>query len=221
MKLFTKLLDAIASVIFCKRFMSWKQAVKRPIQIPHTMNMEIDPTSKVFIDGKLKPYMIKLGFIGAPYISANQPFIHLGKNSVLHFKGDGIMGNGICIYIEDNAEMIVGNNFYCNCNCTFRCSKNQKIKVADDVLFGWNIMLNTTDGHEIEIDGVVHENNADIEIGYHTWVASDTIISKGVSIPDECIVAQRSLVNKSFTMSNSLIAGIPAKVVRSNVKRND
>lgn len=216
-----KFLNAIASIRFCMRFMPFKQAIKRPIQIPYNMRVDIHPNARIEIEGELFPYMIKLGFIGAPYINHNLSILHLGENSILRFVGGGIFGNGVCIWLDDNAEMIVGKDFYCNANCTFRCSENQKITIADKVLLGWNIMLNTTDGHVIEVDGVTHRNSGDITIGYHTWVASDTIICKGVCIAEECIIAQRSLVNKNFSIPHKLIGGIPAKEIRGDVKRND
>ncbi|HEY9752233.1 MAG TPA: hypothetical protein V6C46_04750, partial [Coleofasciculaceae cyanobacterium] len=49
------------------------------------------------------------------------------------------------------------------------------------------------------------------------WIASHVSILKGVSIPDNSIVATRSVVTKSFNMQNTLIGGVPAKVLKNNI----
>jgi acetyltransferase-like isoleucine patch superfamily enzyme len=40
---------------------------------------------------------------------------------------------------------------------------------------------------------------------------------KGAEIPDDCIVAAGSIVTRSFEGSHQIIAGIPAKVVKTEV----
>ena len=43
-----------------------------------------------------------------------------------------------------------------------------------------------------------------------------SMVVKGAHIPDNCGVAPYSFVNKQFSKKNSLIAGIPAKVIKED-----
>lgn len=219
MNIVERLLNAIASVQFCLHFFPLKDALKRPIQIHHKLQFDIKSGAKIIIDTPLQSNLIKIGIDNTLYIQAKNSIIHLESDSVLHFSANAIFSKGICLWLEKGAKMNIGTNFFCNNNCTFRCTN--QITLHDNVLFGWNIMLNTTDGHIVEIDGKTNKTSGFIEIGYHTWVASNTNISKNVNISRECVVAQCSLVNKSFHTSHCLIAGIPAKIVRKNLNRLD
>ena len=42
-------------------------------------------------------------------------------------------------------------------------------------------------------------------------------VFKGAYVPDGCVVAAHSLVSKDFDEMNSLIGGIPAKVIRRDI----
>lgn len=51
-----------------------------------------------------------------------------------------------------------------------------------------------------------------VEIGNNVYVGPKSIISKGVRIGSNCVVAAGSFVNKSFE-NNSIIGGVPAKKI--------
>lgn len=71
-----------------------------------------------------------------------------------------------------------------------------------------------------DIDSGVRINpSADIVVGRHVWIAQGALILKGSVIPDDSIVAARSLVTSSLRSdeSNCLIAGAPARVIGTRV----
>ncbi len=55
-----------------------------------------------------------------------------------------------------------------------------------------------------------------IEIGDRVWFGNRTTILKGVKIDDDCIVATGAIVTRNVP-ANSIVAGIPAKVVKSDI----
>lgn len=69
--------------------------------------------------------------------------------------------------------------------------------------------------------GSVKKYSQPISIGNSCWICNSTTIAAGSTIPDFTIVASNSLVNRD--MSNippeSLIGGIPAKFLRSGLRR--
>ena len=220
MNIFEKVLTLVSSFKFCLKVMPLRDALVVPCQIPWNMRLIIGHGAKVTILAEKKHrYMVKLGFIGAKLLPPPRPQIIMRENSKIEFKGNAIFGDGISICIEENVTLKVGEDFYCNSNCLFRCADN--VTLDDKVLFGWNVSLNTSDGHLITIDDVTKPNHGPIHIGKHTWIASNATLCKSVTIGNDCIVAQQSLVNHSFEGNNLLIGGIPAKALRKNVKRID
>lgn len=53
-----------------------------------------------------------------------------------------------------------------------------------------------------------------IKIGNNVWVGANSTILPGVEIGDDCVVGAGSVVTKSFSESNLIIAGNPAKIIK-------
>lgn len=109
----------------------------------------------------------------------------------------------------------IGENTYINKNCYLR--SNKSIIIGDECTLGWNNTLNTCDGHPFYTAGVKSKEDGDIIIGKHCWITTNCIIGKNVTIPENNVVAQKSLVTTSFKEKNCLIGGVPAKCIKSNV----
>ena len=60
---------------------------------------------------------------------------------------------------------------------------------------------------------------APIVIGDHVWIGMNVIVLKGVTIGEGSIVAAGSVVNKDVP-PHCLVAGVPAKVVKTDVTWN-
>jgi len=55
-----------------------------------------------------------------------------------------------------------------------------------------------------------------IKIGNHVWVGKGCAILKGVTIGDGAIVGAHSVVTKDIP-PRTLVAGVPAKIIKENV----
>lgn len=53
-----------------------------------------------------------------------------------------------------------------------------------------------------------------VEVGSNCWIGSKVTILDGVKIGDNCVIAAGSVVTKNFP-KNSLIGGVPAKILKS------
>lgn len=111
----------------------------------------------------------------------------------------------------------LGNNFSCN-GAEFRLWENKNIYIGNDVMFSWNIKLFTSDGHTIfnNSDDVINPPD-DIVINDHVWIGFDVKILKGSFINKNCVVGASSLISKKYAIENSVLSGIPAKILHTNI----
>jgi acetyltransferase-like isoleucine patch superfamily enzyme len=61
---------------------------------------------------------------------------------------------------------------------------------------------------------------ADVHIGKNCFIAVGATIMPGVTIGDECIVGAGAVVTKDVP-SNCIVAGNPAKIIRTGITMND
>lgn len=142
-----------------------------------------------------------------------------GKNQVLKID-DGvnlnrvnieIRGNNNKIHIDKNT--IIGKNVYISAKESY-----VNVLIGKDCMFSRNIDILTSDGHSILKNNKRINLAQDIIIGDKVWIADEVTILKGSTIKNGCIIGTKSLVNKKFNEKNSLIAGVPAKVLKSDVE---
>ena len=93
---------------------------------------------------------------------------------------------------------------------------NERITVGNDCQIGDLVAIYDCDFHEI--NPATRNRSAGptgpVSIGNNVWLGSRVMVLKGVSIGDNSVVAAMSVVTKSIP-ANCVVAGIPAKVIRS------
>lgn len=94
-------------------------------------------------------------------------------------------------------------------------AKGGKITMGDCGLA--DTVIYNTDYHPIyNFDGQVINENRDVVIEDNVWVGRRTVILKGVTLGNGCILGFGSVVSKSIP-PHCIAAGMPAKVVKENV----
>ncbi|SKB63892.1 transferase hexapeptide (six repeat-containing protein) [Lachnospiraceae bacterium] len=165
--------------------------------------------------------MLQIGHdrIAKGLIGSKKSKINLEHNGKLIFKGPADLSQGISIYCHDNATLTIGRGIYTNGYCTIYSRK--KVTIGNDNMWGWNVLLMDSDGHPIfDTDNKIINEPREINIGNNVWLASDSSIMKGVSIPDGCIVGKGSTVTGIYSEKNAILAGCPAKIIKRNITWN-
>jgi acetyltransferase-like isoleucine patch superfamily enzyme len=151
------------------------------------------------------------------HIGGNAPaVINLGINSILEIGGDFIIGNGVKLAVNDEAFLSFGGKDIesgsgITADSIIMCHK--KIKIGKDFLCAWGVFITDSDWHSIGSQN----HQSDVIIGNHVWIANNSSVLKGSIIGDNSIIASQSkVINKSYP-PNSMLAGSPAKVVKSDV----
>jgi acetyltransferase-like isoleucine patch superfamily enzyme len=138
--------------------------------------------------------------------------IRLDKNATLKVDGVFSLYYDCDIIGFENSIIELGSGFL-NSNVKIRC-KN-KISIGRNVAISHDVTIMDSDAHEISYEG--YQMTKPISIGNNVWIGSRALIMKGVAIGDGAIVAAGSIVTKDVP-PNSMVAGIPAKIIKENVK---
>ena len=196
---------------FNLKYFNFNQALKLPVLISRQTffsNMK----GKVVID-EIKTGMIQIGFGNVSVFDRVKNRTVWNNVGTVIFKGKTNIGHGS--KIGCGGTLTFGRNFQITAETMIIC--DHEITFGDDVLLSWQIQIMDTAFHKLIIDSKYQNKNARIEIGNHCWIGSRVTINKGVHLASNTVVAASSVVTKSFLESNTLIGGVPAKILRVNV----
>lgn len=163
-----------------------------------------------------------------------------GTGNVLTFQGNGVYRNCIFEFHGDNNTMEFGKNsnaesasFYIEDSDNhiqsgdrtnyagkihIACTEGRTISIGDGSLFSSEIVIRSGDSHSVlDLEGNRINEAKDVRIGNHVWVGHRVLINKGTVVPENCIIGTGAVLTKEYSEKNSVIAGVPAKVVKSGV----
>lgn len=206
--------NLIKSLYFNFRYLPFRQAIYMPVWITTNFRIKGLKRGQLIL---LQPYRksVFLGDCGSPGLQEFKGGLYFSKNSNLILHGFTVIAQGSVMRMDEDGVIELGKNFYCNKNCFLRSST--KIFFGNDCLLGWNVQINTSDGHVIFHDNKKTVADKPITFGNHVWLTSNTTITKGVSIADGNIVAQGAVVTKDMDETNCLVGGISAKIIARNI----
>lgn len=193
-------ISKILSVINCKlRYLPKKMFIYRPTYTSVSNHAEI--------------YIEHLFAMNVSYDYKKQIFpakLLIEENAKLkvgHFHAY----NGCRIEVFSGAILEIKSGFI-NYNSVIECYN--KISIGRNVKISENVIIRDSDGHTIIREG--YNMSKPIIIEDDVWIGLNCTILKGVTIGRGSIVAAGSVVTKSVP-PNSLVAGVPARVIKNNV----
>lgn len=194
------------------RLLPLKQAVRLPILVSRKTKLQC-LSGRAHI-GKLKTGIVRIGFGGISMLDYRYDRPILDITGDIHFDGKSKIGIGAKLLVEGTLHF--GNNISITGDALIICAK--KITFGDDVMVAWKSAIMDTDQHAI-YDKAHNQINHDqeITIGNNVWIGSQSLILKGANIKDGCIIGANTTITKSFSESKSVIAGTPARVIKSEV----
>ena len=117
-----------------------------------------------------------------------------------------------------NCNVFIGSGVFTNSQCLVECADGADIHIGNNCMFSDNVELRAGDGHTIlNTKGKKINTNKSIYISDHVWLGKYVMVLKGVKISKNSIVGARSLVTKSFDDDGVIIAGVPAKVIKTGI----
>lgn len=142
-----------------------------------------------------------------------------GNNNLVSFGEKVKVYENLNVLIEsDNCKLEIGNSSTIGSVKIQLGERNTSVIIGEDCMLSRDIIINTSDFHSIiDLEKQIRINPAkDVVIGDHVWLGNGVYINKGASIGKDSIVAARSVVPGKAFEKNSIIGGIPAKVIKTN-----
>jgi len=136
----------------------------------------------------------------------------IADNGTLEINDDFKILTGCSIIIDPGAKLTVGSG---GLNLGVRLAVFNSVSIGKNCFISENVSIRDSDNHPI----LNRSNNfsSPIVIGNNVLVGINATILKGVTIGDGAVIAANSLVNKTVP-PNTLVGGVPAKILRTNIK---
>ena len=184
-----------------------------------TRKTDMDNQGKLLYKCKIKSYGKNKIIFHKGGIIRNTTICIRGDHNVVEIGEDTCINQGN-IYIEDHNNCVtIGDRTNLCGKIHLACTEGRSIKMGNDCLCSSEIVLRTGDSHSvIDMSGERINSAADVVIGDHVWIGYRVLVNKGVVIPENTVIGTGAVVTKSFDESNTILAGVPAKVVKKNIK---
>jgi acetyltransferase-like isoleucine patch superfamily enzyme len=114
-------------------------------------------------------------------------------------------------YTNFGRHIRLGRNVFVNHDCSFLdlC----RITIEDDVMIGPKVSL-VTENHPLDPNDRKTVLLKPIVIKRNAWIGAGATVLPGVTIGENAVVAAGAVVNRDVP-ANSIVAGVPAKVVKT------
>lgn len=202
------------SLYFNFAYLPLRQALRLPFLI-HWRTRVVQCSRgclKLGDSGRTRFCQIRVGFPHRTYPS--KPSV-LNLTGSVTFLGDCSLLTGIDLNVS--GDLRLGHNLRCNEAVKIDCASESAF--GSDVIVGANCYFSDSDGHAVcDLQGVTLNPNAGFSIGDHVWFGRGCLTLKGVHLGPDVIVGAGSVVTRSCTERNVVIAGNPVRVLKRDVQ---
>lgn len=148
-------------------------------------------------------------------VVADNSLIEIGKKTILK-------NTSIFIIAGTKQHLSIGQKVYIN-EAKIVLEEISECFIQDECLFGKGIHIRTSDGHSLldkQTGDILNPVVKPIIIGKRCWLAHNVTILKNVQLAEGTVVANGSIVTKSFNEPNIVIGGVPARILKHNILWN-
>jgi acetyltransferase-like isoleucine patch superfamily enzyme len=202
------------TIAFNFHYLPFRQAIRLPVLVSHRVAF-FDFRGTVTLLGPVRPGTVLLGF------GSNGAFDFKRARSVWQITGDVIfqgparLGNGF--KLTASGQVTFGPDFILSAESQIVC--RDRVSFGKGCLVSWDVLILDSDFHPIVYeDGTESVLHAPIVLGDRIWIGARSTILKGVELGDDVIVAAGAMVTSPEHTHKVLLAGNPARVLRTGVR---
>ena len=120
---------------------------------------------------------------------------------------------GAYIEVVNKGKLTIGQGA-ANVGLTIMCAK--EVTIGNGVRIGRNVSIRDWNGQHVIVSDT-YVNHAPVKIEDHVWLCTGCSIMPGVTVGVGSVVATNAVVTKDVP-PRSLVAGTPARVIKSNIE---
>ncbi|HTW42064.1 MAG TPA: acyltransferase [Solirubrobacteraceae bacterium] len=139
--------------------------------------------------------------------------LEIGRHARLHIGRWAWVGHASKIRVHEG-EVSIGAKTVIGQECTI--SAYQHVSIGRECIIADRVMLIDFDHGVTEVERPIRQQGIykrDVRVGHNVWMGYGACVLRGVSIGENSIVGTSAVVTKDFP-PNSVIAGVPARVIR-------
>lgn len=130
-------------------------------------------------------------------------------NVKVYIRGNGCVQFGSKVRIHsggvinaNNGRIFLNKNVAINYNCIIACHEN--IEIGENTIIGPNVCIYDHD-HDFRANLVNDKfKSSPVKIGKNCWIGANTVILRGTTIGDNCVVAAGSVIKGNYSDNNLL-----------------
>lgn len=168
------------------------------------VHINVTPSSSIVGNGVL---FLGTKWRGLRYMPSE---FNLENEAILAINGEFSIYTGFHISITRGAKLSLGSG-YINNNVTIDCFNS--ITIGDRVVISKGVTFRDSDNHSINGN---REISSPIVVEDNVWIGLNAIILKGVRIGSGSVIAAGAVVVDDVP-KNTLVGGVPARVIKENV----
>jgi acetyltransferase-like isoleucine patch superfamily enzyme len=184
------------------------------IGIHHSALLTLNNSKIIIHNGTLK-VGIDFGYFDGGIYDPQKDSCRISlTNSTLEIFGNVSLYPGMIIHGTD-AVITIKNNTIVNGGSQIIARK--RVEIGEDCLLAYGVMIRDNDGHTLfAVESGEKNEFKEVVIGNHCWFGQRAMVLKGVTIEDNAVIAAGAVVSNNVK-SGSVVAGVPAKVIKENV----
>ncbi len=146
---------------------------------------------------------------------AGRTKLYVRQNGHLIINGYNQIGCGSLIWILESGQVsMAGDSFLAGNNMII---SKRKIEIGQHCQIAFGVTISDHDFHRTYKNGIQNPETSPVKIEDGVWIGMNATILKGVTIGERAIVAAGAVVARDVP-AHAMVAGVPAKIVKSDVE---
>ena len=205
------------TVFFNFRYFPIATAIRLPVWVSHqvwlkqtggAVALDVEPPA-------LRSGLVRIGFNDVGIFDRRSSRAIWEVSGQVVFRGAANIGHGSKLSVS--GTLVLGDRFTVTAESAIVC--RTRIEFGAGCLLSWDVLVMDSDFHAI-FDANDERINDDepVSVGDGVWMGCRTLVLKGVTIENGCVIGANTTLSRSIDGEKKLIAGNPARVVRDDVQ---
>ncbi len=195
----------LKSLWFNLRYIPMPLALKFPVILSSDVEVRNCHRGAIIFTGGVVIGCLSIGLLDLEYTFRKKSLLNLKGTVIVNGNGFHYFAPGTILYVEEGATAEFGNNFSCSHDCKFYIRKG--LRIGDDNMWSYYNVVMDNDGHQIfNDDNELINPNKEIVFGNKVWMGSRCTVLKGITIPDNTVIATNSVMTKSPDRPGCVVA---------------